>query len=302
MKTNLFLKVFCFLGLVGFSGLLPVRGVIVATGDGSQNSSSSGLSSELQTAWGHVGRVGSGSGVFLGSYPTGHWVLTGWHVAEGAFILNSTSYAAVSGSSVRVENEDDTGTDLRLFQIVTSPGLGNLNIPEEAPAVGTSVVMMGQGRNRAAGGTLWTDEWQETSNLAEAEYAGYKWASGRTKRWGTNTIDTFQSFNAGFGDVEGFVTDFDLNTNEGQGSSGDSGGGVFTVDGDLVGLMLAIGDFSGQPGSTAVFGNNTFSADLTAYKPFIEATVVPEPSSLLLLLGGLVLLIRRRARDEASPS
>ena len=79
---------------------------------------------------------------------------------------------------------------------------------------------------------------------------------------------------------------------------------MFTKNGadwELAGLMLAVAGSSGQPdaGANAVFGNETFSADLALYRPQIMQimAIVPEPSALVLAgIGAGWLLLRRRRR------
>jgi hypothetical protein len=75
-----------------------------------------------------------------------------------------------------------------------------------------------------------------------------------------------------------------------QATVGDSGGGVFLSDGTLIGLIDAEGTFSGQPANTSVFGDGTFIADLSKYRPEILSIVaVPEMPTSVLLLAGLAL-------------
>ena len=62
---------------------------------------------------------------------------------------------------------------------------------------------------------------------------------------------------------------------------------------ELSGVMLTVGNLDGQPIETAVFGDQTFIADLSQYRSQI-LVVIPEPSSALLLLAGTLLLNRRR--------
>jgi len=109
-------------------------------------------------------------------------------------------------------------------------------------------------------------------------------------------------------DVVALVTDFDeyqQTPYEAQAVSGDSGGAMFYEGDDgwlLAGIIDAVELWPGQPGgaATAVFGNLTYSVDLSAYRDQIQGIVmhqaVPEPSSLLLLAAGslAVLGIRRR--------
>ena len=92
----------------------------------------------------------------------------------------------------------------------------------------------------------------------------------------------------GFGTTDMFYTDFDSIAGEAQGAIYDSGGGVFYDSGsewELAGLMLTGSTGSGQPGSTAIFGNQTYMADLSVYSSQINATTaIPEPSVLVLAL------------------
>ncbi|MEI6037455.1 MAG: hypothetical protein WCQ91_05985, partial [Planctomycetota bacterium] len=72
---------------------------------------------------------------------------------------------------------------------------------------------------------------------------------------------------------------------------GDSGGAVFVKNGsawELAGIMLAVDQYSGQPSNTAVFGNQTYSADLSFYNGQI-VQVVPEPGGLALAIAGFLM-------------
>jgi len=72
---------------------------------------------------------------------------------------------------------------------------------------------------------------------------------------------------------------------------------VFSKNGsdwELAGMMHAISTFENQPADTALYGNLTYSADLSFYKTQIEAIVaVPEPAALASLVCGLALITRR---------
>ena len=107
-----------------------------------------------------------------------------------------------------------------------------------------------------------------------------------------------------------FVTQFDKPANgalfsEAQGAIGDSGGGVFTKSAggwQLTGTMLDVDSYNGQPGLSSVYGNSTYSADLSVYRSQIVAAI-PEPGAGVLMLLALPYcrIGRRRARG-AHPS
>jgi MYXO-CTERM domain-containing protein len=95
-----------------------------------------------------------------------------------------------------------------------------------------------------------------------------------------------------------FSNDATALPDEAQGAPGDSGGGVFYHNGqnwELAGIMLAVGQLNGQPAETAVFGNQTFIADVATYRNEI-VSIVPEPSTAMLAALGVVALASRRRR------
>ena len=76
-------------------------------------------------------------------------------------------------------------------------------------------------------------------------------------------------------------------TSEAQAVAGDFGRAVFAKHGgqwQQAGIMVAAEGYSGQPSLelTAVFGNETFMADLSYYRNQIVA-VVPEPGAVALV-------------------
>ena len=97
-------------------------------------------------------------------------------------------------------------------------------------------------------------------------------------------------------------------TSEAQAVAGDSGGPVFAKHGgqwQLAGIMVAAEGYSGQPSLelTAVFGNETFMADLSYYRNQIVA-VVPEPGAVALagmaLAAGAAWAAGLSRRDKAT--
>jgi hypothetical protein len=280
---------FFLIAAISFSVLLatPTRAVIVYGGDGTQNTSAPAD----DPGWANAGIRGGATGVYLGH----HWVLTAAHVGIGSIVLNGISYGAVSGSSIRLKNPDNTDADLLLFQISGDPQLPALTVSSTTPANNSTVTMIGYGRNRAAEPTLWDASWNEDPSGTRE---GYKWAAGQTMRWGQNTI---------VNNTHSFQTRFSASPNNAQAATGDSGGAVFFKNGEtweLAGIIHSISLFSGQPSSTSVYkyplfpavmgtdGQRTYIADLSVYRDQIIA-VVPEPSTwAMLLMGAAALLLR----------
>ena len=287
--------------------VVPVKAVIVAGADGTINTSAP----TDDPGWANVGS----SGVYIGNYGGGFWVLTATHVGAGSITFSSGTYTAVGGSSIIVRNGNNSTTDLTLFRISSDPGLPSLTLSSSAPAVGTSVTTIGNGVNRgtsqlywdvnqngnpsgSTSGAAWT--WTQLPDATGAEASGYAWGSGSAKQYGTNNIDGTASYDIGNGNTTSLYADFDAVTGESQGASGDSGGAVFVKNGgawELVGIMGAIGTFNNQPGSHAIFGNVTYYASVPAYYSYIT-TAIPEPADVALwaaaIAAGFTIWWRRR--------
>lgn len=284
-----------------------LHAVIVAGGNGTQNTTGSGAGA----GWDYVGTRGVGSAVYLGNFYGDNWVLTANHVGAGSFTLGGTTYGAIGGSTIRVQNTDLSVTDLILFKIDGTPGLAPIPIAATTPITGTSVTMIGAGRDRLTALTGWNVTgtnpnytWTEVGSGPNA--SGYKWDSSRTMRWGASSIASTVVFNSGAGNVNGLRATFTPYVGQAQGSVGDSGGGVFTYNPssaswELIGLMLAIDSYANQPSGTAVFGNNTYLADLSYYRNYI-ATAIPEFATSALASGvGVLLLAMCRRRRRVQP-
>ncbi len=264
--------------------------------------------------WANVGTVGGSTTVYLGSQTTGYWMLTANHVdlSGGTVALNGGTYAITSGSIQQIGS-----ADLKVFRLQTDPGLSGVTIASAAPTAGSTVDLIGNGRDQGTP-TTWDSSWASPGSAA----AGYIWGSSQIVRWGTNVV---QDNNLGLlSGTTTFSTIFNdtSNPNEASASLGDSGGGVFIKNGslwELTGIMLAVGvwdgtggagygdSFVGQPSNTSLYqvvdtgfpdaGSATFSAELSNYRSAIMAAI-PEPSVNALVLLSLlaVIIIRRGAR------
>lgn len=294
-------------------GASMTKAVIVGPGDGTANTTGTGMSS----GWNYVGAVGGASGVYLGN----GWVLTAVHVGTitpGAttFTLSGTAYTADSGAT-RLSNPDSSLADLQMFHVAATPTLTAmpwLSLSSSTPSNGTQIYMVGYGRDpRNTSVTYYsnTTTWPTQGTSTGAQAGGFGYGTGNLKRWGTNLVDGTNTVDAGFGATHVLTANFygtnnitGLNnfnnntpgtTSEAIVSPGDSGGGVFDSGGVLVGMNNYVGTFNLQPADTAVFGNVSDMANISVYRTQIVG-LVPEPSSVLMLGGVLAsaLLTRRR--------
>jgi hypothetical protein len=280
-----------------------VQAVVINSRTGSGNTNApSGPNGDL--GWNYVGSLNGASGVYLGGGNGSGWVLTANHVGFGNFTLNGTTYSAIAGSGRQIGS-----IDLYAFRITVGQGTGlsllsNLTLAGTSPAVGETLTMIGNGKDRDASKAYWSVTgsnpytWNE-SNRFNYNASGYKQLSSSSKRWGTNLADGTTNINS----TSMIQTTFTESgtANEAQAAVGDSGGGVFVpMDNgsyQLAGIMDLVGTFSGQPGNTAVFGNVTYSIDIATYQEqIIAVTGVPEPSVWMLSLTGLGVLIATARR------
>lgn len=302
IRTRTFFSAIFF--LIFSLAATSVQAVILGGGDGTGNT----VAPSDDPGWANVGQLGAGSAVYLQD----NWVITCRHVGAGTVNFGGTNYSYEAGS---VHNLHEPGNsnlvDLTLFRLTSTPsGVTNLTVSSSAPSLTSNVTAVGYGRNRATSNTTWyvdttpgTWVWN-TSPFGgwDTNFYGYTWASGQTKRWGTNNVDSRGStLNAGFGTTYYLGMSFSQSggADEMMYANGDSGGGLFYKNGsnwELSGLGMTIGTYNNQPGSTAVFGDLSAAVDLSRYRDQIVA-IVPEPASLTFLgLGGLMLLRRQRGR------
>jgi hypothetical protein len=301
VKCAFILSSICFL-------LKAVAGAVVVASGGANNSSPSG-----QPFFDNVGQVGGASGIYLGN----GWVLTANHVASSlpaSAIFGGNSYNTVAGSWQRLQNPApySTFTDIVIFRLATHPPLPTVTLSSATPTVETDVMMIGRGRIQNDE-TFWlrtviegpnNDTWvvvdEQNSNIS-----GFTTSSTQEIRWGENQVhQNFLVVNTGSVDVLSFSTSFDASgkTHEAQGVVGDSGGGVFIHNGtswELAGMMFSVALFENQPGGsqTAVYGNQTFIADLSVYSSQFEH-LIPEPSTSVVAGLLLMLALTRRHRDR----
>ncbi len=262
--------------------VVGAEAVIVAGGDGTQNTSSP----VGGQGWDYVGRIDHVSAFSSVTYISNNWFITAHHIKvldnPTGVLLGGASYSIDPNSWTRLTNSVGGNADLDMFRVVGGMvGLAGLTVRSSATSNGSGLTMIGNGRNRQTAETHWSvntggDPWVWTEVGSGGNAHGYKWASGSTKRWGTNVKHAdVGPLDDGFGITDMFSTDFDDASGEAQGATFDSGGGVFYNNGgdwELAGIMVTTSGFKDQPGSTAVYGNLTAMADMQYYAAQIALT------------------------------
>jgi hypothetical protein len=274
-------------------------GVIIDSGNGTGNVTAP----PSDPGWHNVGLSNASglSAVYLGN----GWVLSANHVGPGDVWFDGVLYPAIPGVSVQLSNPDTSLADLVLFRIAEPlPALPVLSIPTTPPLLTTSLVLIGNGRDRGAA-TTWDPPGPGPT------YDGYFWGPGATKRWGTNFVENVNvelyepAFSTQLFGCEFHEFGIQHSTHEAQGAVGDSGGAAFASNGsgyDLAGILIGILTYTGQPADTALYGNVTVAADLSVYRDEI-VDWMPEPSGAGWAGAGLVAaLARARKRRISVPS
>lgn len=230
-------------------------------------------------------------------------MLTAKHVGPGNIVLDGVTYVYVPGTAVQLDNGDGTYADLLMFQIYPEPPLPALSIASLPPLVGTELILVGRGRNRGPM-TSWDPPGLPPNDFID----GYEWGPGTTMRWGTNTVAglPFEIFYEPLNTYTmAFATNFTepgptQTAHEAQAAVGDSGGATFALNGtqwELAGIMFLIGTYMDQPGATALYGNETYSVDLSSYRDqILDVMAMPEPSRGLWPGAAVVAMLARRRR------
>lgn len=268
----------CRLGFV--VGLATLCAVSFRAGAVVDANSSSNTNAPADGApWLNVGEIGGGpSGVYLG----GGWVLTASHVGVGSIVLVNSTFTP-DGTSLRLTNADGTATDLVMFHLSAFPPLPSIPLVTSTPAAFAQIDMIGFGLIAGSAQTNF------------GAYSGFYWGASH-KSWGNNKVNLggVTTINAGYGNISVFATDFTApgtigpasqTSDEAQVAPGDSGGAAFQKVGSvwqLAGILDAEQFLVNQPGSTAVYGDKSYAADIATYRSQIEgvlsATPIPQVS------------------------
>src|SRR4029453_12897170 len=270
--------------------------VIIDSDAGTENTSAPVPAAD-DPGWINVGVRSNGlTGVYLG----GRFVLTAGHVGAGDITLDGVTYGYVPGTAMQIGNGDGHWADLLMFQIYPEPPLPALAIASLPPI---AVTMIGHGVNRGL-----ATSWDPNGAPPPPPIGGYAWGSGQSMRWGTNTVSGLLLMEIDPTQTWSIETTFDQNVsdNEAQAAVGDSGGATFARNGsqwELAGILFAIGSlYQDQPPGTALYGNFTYSADLSFYRDqILDVMALPEADGGAgpgaPLLG--VLARRRRAPRQS---
>lgn len=295
---------------------LPAGAVIVAGdfGTGNNNATQTGLDSHLSSIsvspfpyWDNLVRVADASGVYLGYNATTlrGWVLSANHVTTPTTItVAGQVYSVNSGTQI-------AGSDLKLYEI--GGGGGDPELPS-LPTVPLAAITATPGEFSLMFGRGFTNSTTEP----------YAWGTPGTSdsngmRWATNTVEGIALINLGTipsPNVQPYIyVDFDgpgdpgATGFDGQGTLGDSGGGLFILRGgawELAGathfvddgpdFMLNTGDGVVNPSQHGDFTAYSDVASKAAVIAGITGTLVPEPSGPVLALLSFTTLLGRRRR------
>jgi len=271
--------------------------------------------------------VANSSGVYLGN----GWVLTAYHIgtvtSETNFILGGNTFTP-DGSVQRIyaDQANQTGpTDMMMFHLKTTPNpvlFPNLTLSSATPSDGTPFYTKGNGLTRST--SLAYYYVTSTNNNNSAPYtwtpttatdpnenaSGYTESQPNILWYGSNTVAnpggmTFISSpnNGSYGSTVDFASNF-LQNGDAQLSPGDSGGGVFDANNNLIGInettFPTTVPLEYQPANTAIFGDASGYMDIATYRTQIEGILAtPEPGTIGLLLCSVPMLLRRRRRRAA---
>ena len=282
---------------VAFTCLLLARcqtaeAVVVESGDGAGN-----VSAPIDDpGFANIGTRNIGTAIYLGN----RWVMTANHLKAGPVVFGKETYTPIAEETVRVPNPDDLSafTDILLMRLPTELQLPSLRLPCGPRRLGSEVILIGNGQDRATDPTYWSvdinpgrgdDVWTTVDQLATSDRQGFLTTNSQSIRWGRGSIgltgEVTETLNDG--DVQSFTTSFaaslDLDDLS-QAVRGDSGGATFEKNAgvwELVGLIFAVDLFENQPNGTrsAVYGNSTFIADLYRYADELRELADFEPQT-----------------------
>jgi hypothetical protein len=262
---------------------------------------------------GNLNRFVGAMGSFTGTVISPRHMITATHVIPGS----STQFVFANGTSTATTyNMTLVGTqdDLAIYELDSGqPSFGIwTNLWTNSNEVGNQMVVLGRGTQRG------------NAVFRNGTHRGWEWGTGDSVlAWGTNLVSATPTINIGApfnGSFLQFTFSDTSSFNEAAISPGDSSGPVFVWDGSnwlLAGINSLVDNVrltaNGAFADAALFDARNFFAGgteltgpdpipLSGYSTRISSRIqwingiIPEPASLsIVMLGGFVLLARRRA-------
>jgi Trypsin len=239
---------------------------------------------------GNVGYIfNSTAGAASGVHLINGWVLTAGHV-----VALGGSLAFGTGTNFN----SDPGTIHSPDQVILHPQYSNLGNHDLAlihyPTLDQSTILTIPTNRSVLGSDVWLAGYGTTGTPAGyTSQDGYIRAGTSALYYGI-VLDTagYSSTFHGLADMRPFLRPYDI-----RAYIGDSGGGVFSPSGELLGLMIA--------SSNSASGTRTIFIDVTneTNRTWIySVSTVPEPTSLSLVsaaAGGLLLMRRRGGKSTS---
>lgn len=286
--------------------------IFYSTGDNSYNSSAP-AGDYKDSGWQWQGNWGSGNGTIVS--PT--QILTVKHYTATTFTYGGNTYSELSSV---------TSGDMKLVTLDTS---AHGDFSSWAPLyagtseVGSEVVVLGRGKNRGS------------EVIVDTEAKGWKYGSSGTRHWGTNVIESVEGSSGNL--LAASFTRVGGTEHEAHLATWDSGGGAFVKhDGlwQLVGVNYSVdayfnttpsdtgrylaalydmgGLYVGRDSSGWAFvtdkeddiSSHFYMHRVSSYSDWLQANLVlpvPEPTTLLLLVSGVFVLLRRRPSRWSAP-
>ena len=203
-------------------------------------------------------------------YLGGGYALTARHVGMGEISLAGVMYKPVTGSKRSLLNESGSAADAMIFELDRDAGMADLPflpIAREPVRPGEEILVVGFGRGR---------EKVIEFELDGRTQFGFTWTRKGGKRWGTNRIESpSEIINQSSYSTRAMTFRFDAplsaraTPHEAHAAVGDSGGGVFVFRNEqweLAGMMVSVAGDARMPGSSTLYGDVTYAADLTYYR------------------------------------
>ena len=236
-----------------------------------ENGSNRSIAPRDDPGWAHVGVANGLTAIYLGQ----GWIISAAHVGEGQVSIGGITDPPLPGSRVILiySELESRQSDLALFRIDPFPAeLPTLPIRSLPVSIGTHVLMIGHGFERG----------EPISVFRPASIRdGYQWSTVKRLTWGRNEISgTRLEIRLGSKTTRSFKTNFSRHglRNEGQATNGDSGGPIFIKNEgtwELAGVMFGVAGLPKQGANTSIYGDVTYSSDLSYYREQILEIVTP---------------------------